>query len=156
MQTLRVKNSGIIRIENAKFSGYCVYINANIERDFQICISVPLKQPFSSCYALDFRKENISCNCGNSRCQDCNIIEKIHTLTSIVTSESFKVNHHLCCKDKWIIRKVCRNTRKEKQLIDLNYTGITIRKAIGNSEEVKNLCMNTLWKMVIMVLKKMY
>ena len=100
MQTLRVKISGIIRIENAKFSGYCVYINVNIERDFQICISVTLKQPFSSCYALDFRKGNISCNCGNSRCQDCNIIEEIHTLTSIVTGESFKVNHHLCCKDK--------------------------------------------------------
>ena len=29
-------------IENAKFSEYCFYINTNVQRDFQICISVPL------------------------------------------------------------------------------------------------------------------
>ena len=29
-------------IENAKFSGHCFYMKANIEEDFQICISVPL------------------------------------------------------------------------------------------------------------------
>ena len=32
----------ILGIQNAKFSGYCFYMNANIYRDFQICISVPL------------------------------------------------------------------------------------------------------------------
>ena len=26
--------------KNAKFSGYCFYMNTNIERDFQICIRV--------------------------------------------------------------------------------------------------------------------
>ena len=37
------KNSRILRIKNAKFSGYCFYINTNMELDFQICISVPLR-----------------------------------------------------------------------------------------------------------------
>ena len=35
-------NSIILRIRNAKFSGYCFYMNTNIKRDFQICFSVPL------------------------------------------------------------------------------------------------------------------
>ena len=43
MQTLRVYNSRIPRINNAKFSGYYFYVNTNISGDFQICISVPLK-----------------------------------------------------------------------------------------------------------------
>ena len=29
-------------IENAKFSGHCFYMKTNIEKDFRICISVPL------------------------------------------------------------------------------------------------------------------
>ena len=32
----------ILRIKNAKFSGYCFYRNTNVYWDFQICISVPL------------------------------------------------------------------------------------------------------------------
>ena len=35
-------NWRILRIQNAKFSGHCFYMNTNIWRDFQICISVPL------------------------------------------------------------------------------------------------------------------
>ena len=35
-------NSIILRIRNAKFSGYYFYRNTNIKRDFQICFSVPL------------------------------------------------------------------------------------------------------------------
>ena len=31
-------------IQNAKFSGYYFYMNTNLWRDFQICISVPLKE----------------------------------------------------------------------------------------------------------------
>ena len=38
----RANNSRILRIKNAKFSGYCFDINTNIYGDFQICISVPL------------------------------------------------------------------------------------------------------------------
>ena len=30
-------------IENAKFSGYCFYMNTNIQGDFKICISVALR-----------------------------------------------------------------------------------------------------------------
>ena len=44
MQTIRVNNSGILTIKNAKISGYYFYINLNIYVDFQICISVPLIQ----------------------------------------------------------------------------------------------------------------
>ena len=42
MQTLQVNNSRIPRTTNAKFSEYHFYLNANIYRDFQVCISVPL------------------------------------------------------------------------------------------------------------------
>ena len=38
-----MNNSRILRIKNAKFSGYYFYVNWNIQKDFQICISVPLK-----------------------------------------------------------------------------------------------------------------
>ena len=41
IQTLRANNSRILKIKNAKFSGY-FYMNKNIWRDFQICISIPL------------------------------------------------------------------------------------------------------------------
>ena len=43
IRTLRANNSRILSIQNAKFSGYHFSINANIWRDFQICISVPLR-----------------------------------------------------------------------------------------------------------------
>ena len=39
---LRVSNSRILTIKNAKLSGYHFYMNLNICGDFQICISVPL------------------------------------------------------------------------------------------------------------------
>ena len=42
LQTSRPNNSRILRIKNAKYSGYCFYMNSNIWGDFQICISVPL------------------------------------------------------------------------------------------------------------------
>ena len=41
MQKLRVNNSRILKIKNAKFSGHYFYMNLNIYGDFQICISVP-------------------------------------------------------------------------------------------------------------------
>ena len=42
MQTIRVNNLRILSIKNAKFSGYYFYMNLNIQRNIQICISVPL------------------------------------------------------------------------------------------------------------------
>ena len=42
LQTSRAINSRILRIGNVKFSGYCFNMNTHIQRDFQICISVPL------------------------------------------------------------------------------------------------------------------
>ena len=41
-QALRMNNLIIPRIKNVKFSEYYFYLNANICRDFQIYISVPL------------------------------------------------------------------------------------------------------------------
>ena len=43
MEISRGNNSRILRIINAKFSGYCFYMNKNMWGDFQIWISVPLK-----------------------------------------------------------------------------------------------------------------
>ena len=42
IQTLRVNNSRILTIKNAKLSGYYFYMSLNRMRDFQIRISVPL------------------------------------------------------------------------------------------------------------------
>ena len=42
VQILRMNNSRILTIKNAKLSGYYFYMNLNIWGDFQICISVPL------------------------------------------------------------------------------------------------------------------
>ena len=42
LQTSPENNSRILLIKNAKFSRFCFYMNTKIQRDFQICISVPL------------------------------------------------------------------------------------------------------------------
>ena len=42
IQTLRENNSRIVTIQNAKFSGYYLYMNLDIWQGLQICISVPL------------------------------------------------------------------------------------------------------------------
>ena len=44
IQTSLANNSRIFRIKNVKYSGYYFYMNTNISRGFQICISVPLIQ----------------------------------------------------------------------------------------------------------------
>ena len=43
LQNSQVNNSRILRIKNTKLSGYCLYINTNIQGDFQINTSVPLR-----------------------------------------------------------------------------------------------------------------
>ena len=43
LQTSRVNKWRVFKIKNAKFSGYCFYMNTNIT-DLQICISVPSNQ----------------------------------------------------------------------------------------------------------------
>ena len=62
---------------------------------------------------------------GNSRCQVHNNIEEIDTFTCTITSESFKISHHLCCNDKCLIYlltcKVCKNDIQEKHLIDIKF-----------------------------------
>ena len=46
IQTLRINNSRILRIQKAKFLGYNFYMYTNIWRDFQICVSLPLNNQF--------------------------------------------------------------------------------------------------------------
>ena len=43
LQSSWANNSRILKIKNAKFAGYCFYLNTNIKGDFQICISIPLR-----------------------------------------------------------------------------------------------------------------
>ena len=43
LQNSQVNNSRILRIKNTKLSGYCLYINTNIQGDFQINTSLPLR-----------------------------------------------------------------------------------------------------------------
>ena len=45
--SLHVNYLKILTIKNAKFSGYCFYLNIKILEDFHICISVPLIRLFS-------------------------------------------------------------------------------------------------------------
>ena len=44
LQTLLVNNLKILKVKNARFSGYYFYTNLNIWGDFQICISVSLSK----------------------------------------------------------------------------------------------------------------
>ena len=52
IQTLHGNNSRILRIQNAIFSGYYFYMDTNIWRDFQICISVPLMVIENQCLKM--------------------------------------------------------------------------------------------------------
>ena len=40
---------------------------------------------------------------GSSRCQVCNSIKETEIFSSTVTGESYKINHRLCCNDKYLI-----------------------------------------------------
>ena len=79
LQTSRANHSRILRIRNAKFSGYCFYMSANTRGDFQICISVPLNIKMSkywkktAFWCLVFHYTFQFCchyilNCGVNRC----------------------------------------------------------------------------------------
>ena len=46
LQTSWANYLRVLWIKKAKFSGYCFYMNTNLKRDFQICISVPLRTAF--------------------------------------------------------------------------------------------------------------
>ena len=45
---LRLSNSRILKLKNAKFSGYYLFMNKNMGGDFKTCISVPSK---FNCYS---------------------------------------------------------------------------------------------------------
>ena len=69
-------------------------------------------------YSLE-RKRG-SYKCGNLRCRVCNNIEETDTFTSTTTEESYKINHHLCCNDKYLIYLLIRKVCKKR------YTGKTV------------------------------
>ena len=51
-----------------KFSGYCFYINKNIQGDFQICISVPLillPTEYNSTFSISFNQWTYECIMGH-------------------------------------------------------------------------------------------
>ena len=60
-------------------------------------------------YSLE--RKGGSKKCGSSRSQMCNDIEETKNFSSIVTGETYKINHHLCYNDKFLINlltcKVC-------------------------------------------------
>ena len=62
----RANNSRILRIKNAKFSGHYFRTNANIQANFQICISVPLRLISKSKFRISCRGPSISNNLRNS------------------------------------------------------------------------------------------
>ena len=97
-------NSRILRIKNAKFSGYCFYINTNMLGDFQICIRVPLKIFFwetthrsllHKCHVekiLVFKtRRNKGKNCGIWLCNRCFIAQWSHFNTYFNTILLIKV-----------------------------------------------------------------
>ena len=63
LQTLTANNSRVLRIKKAKFSGYCFYMNANIQRDSEICINVMSVCYYNATYA--FQSEFTLYNCLN-------------------------------------------------------------------------------------------
>ena len=67
-------------------------------------------------------KKRCSYNSGNFQCQVCNNIKEIDTFTSTVISESFKLNHDLCCNDKFFIYPLTCKICKKK------YTGKTVNR----------------------------
>ena len=54
MQTSRVSNLIIFRINNVKFSVHGFYMNPNMYWNFQICISVPLSKKQINKYNWQF------------------------------------------------------------------------------------------------------
>ena len=54
IRTLRANKLRIFGIQIAKFSGQYFHMNINIQRDFRICISVPLRQFIFSFSPLSF------------------------------------------------------------------------------------------------------
>ena len=78
-----------------------------------------------------------SYKCGNSRCQVCNNNQETDTLTSTITDESFKINHHFAVVTNasflfWPANYVRKNIQG-KTVDRLGCDGIKIKKAIGIS-----------------------
>ena len=64
-----------------KCSGYCFYMNTNVQRDFQICISVPLNEgdKFRECYS----------------CLKIIVQAHLHVVVVVVVLQNFSLSVHL-------------------------------------------------------------
>ena len=52
--------------------------------------------------------------CGSKRCEVCKYITEIDTFTSIVTGETFKINHRLDCNNKCLVYLfICNKCKKQ-------------------------------------------
>ena len=88
IQTLRVNNSRILMIQNAKLSGCYFYINLNIWGDFQICISVPLNQlmqTFSEDLDWTFRGSHPEMFIGKNVLKICSKFTEEHPCRSVIS-----------------------------------------------------------------------
>ena len=63
--TSRINNSRILRIRNAKYAGYCFYVNRNIYGDFQICICASLNLRAHAPIWLIFQAPDLSAHLSN-------------------------------------------------------------------------------------------
>ena len=69
-------------------------------------------------YPLEKKRDSYKCD--KMRCLVCNNIEETDTFTSTGTGETIKINHHLCCNDKYLIYLLtCKVCKKQ-------YTGKTV------------------------------
>ena len=90
-QTLLLNNSRILRIENAKLSGYYFYINTSIWRDFQICISVRLTN------VCNYADDTTFHACDSDICR---LIKRLEHDSLLTVVEWFKSNYMKLNKDK--------------------------------------------------------
>ena len=95
--------SRILTIKNAKFLGYYFYINLNIKGDFQICISAPLSSYLVRAKLYPVERTIGSFKCTKKRCEVCENVNITDSFTSLVTQNTYKINHKVNCDDKCLI-----------------------------------------------------
>ena len=123
-----MNNSRILRIQNAKFSGYHFYMNTNIWRDFQISISVPL---------IALKLDSVSINKGIASkfgtvkvSQDLNLIQNMSTQWNWQLSRY--VSKVIECLEQNIPKQIDNESMKQiKKIFELKY-GNT--KLLGNTK----------------------
>ena len=94
-----------------------------------------------------------------SRCEVCNNIESTDPFSSTVTGETYKINHYFNCDNKGLVYLItCRTCKPQYKVRPVTpfgsvrtITGAVLEKQRGVKNTNKNICMNTFYKMIIMV-----